>query len=442
MQRTYIFLASSLCIISTFNNQLFSADRKNPLLLSDTNQHIFEHGTEKINRALRCTCTTLNVAGERYHHAQAIKLNEKFKGIESIIVPVMGNSTSCVVPSIIILPGGKQCSVVSRNNRYFVDLQQIFEKGKVEYDKFTHGILNDPERKCCISIFSLNKTPNVQGPTYLSVMVPSKNYDLFNVSRSTDISLQNNTFTVQTYNLNKHDSFPYEVSFLFNHNQLKATKHTQELSLAGNTVFYGALQGTTASDEYERDCWTATDEGHIHVPEVPLEVVKAKYTEQYRLKKDSLLHDMRAQKALHAYVSEGGYALAQDIAQDGYTANDLVNLYIVTTFWTGDDLVIDGCLQVLCDREIEINRQQEKTQLNRTLSTLGTIITAKINPFKSPFRNVILDKETVKNWNGELAGTLKEMKQNCVTSYDAYLNAVTNFITHECKEWEREKNKQ
>src|SRR5438105_4428750 len=111
MQRTYIFLVASLCIISIFNNQLFSADRENPLLYSDTNQHIFEYGTAETNRALRCTCKILNAACAKYRTEQAHEFNEKFKNVERLTLPIQRTFDYFPPSSVILLPDGKSYSV-------------------------------------------------------------------------------------------------------------------------------------------------------------------------------------------------------------------------------------------------------------------------------------------------------------------------------------------
>src|SRR5690242_2372498 len=108
---TYAFFITSLCIINSFNNHIVSADHivsaNNPLLYSDTNQHIFKHGTAGTRRTLCCTCKILEESGARYHQEKAHEFNNTFQGIEFIMLPKIDKNDYFLIPSAILMPGSE-----------------------------------------------------------------------------------------------------------------------------------------------------------------------------------------------------------------------------------------------------------------------------------------------------------------------------------------------
>jgi len=162
-----ILFIVSLCFIGSYTNQLLSADHFHKLPLipvsgellipvhsvlfhADHNQHIFEHGSEGGNEELRCTCKTLNAAGALYRSRRVGLFNEKYQGVDF----VKEGSSNLTIPSVIIFPGGKQCSVLKYDINYqetvrlLFDLSEFFEKEfVVTKPKFNHGIIADLQRK-------------------------------------------------------------------------------------------------------------------------------------------------------------------------------------------------------------------------------------------------------------------------------------------------------
>src|SRR5689334_4955657 len=126
---------TALCTLTFYSNLLFSSDPVHAVLFNhDHNQHIFEHGTEKSNEELRCTCKTLNAAGAVYHAKQASIFNKEYKSADCI---TLFGSRTAPVPGFIILPGGKQCSVPRYTVHFEPEPRSTFELSEFLEETFT-----------------------------------------------------------------------------------------------------------------------------------------------------------------------------------------------------------------------------------------------------------------------------------------------------------------
>lgn len=444
LQRINAFLIASAMIIS---NQLFSSDM-NPMYIGDINCKFFEHGTEESNERLRCTCKVLNAAGARYHHNQTARFNEKFKNVTSVLV----DTNPCwVIPSFIIFPGGKSCSFHKEHlakstdrQRHICDLNQLL--ASICYDKTKEGpfllsnyIIGDPQRKYCISPRNIEiVTPPLQATKVpcLCLELPSKHIEICKIT--SEKNLKDNIYTVYS---NSYTNSPYAegtnserytVTFNFIPNQaLIIQTEKEKCFLAKHTICPHVLQSNSAQHEYTFNNSEIFNEENIQVPEIPLEIKKSTCINTYHLKKDSLLQDMRAQKALHTLLSHGDYMLAQEVAQDVYSTDELVGFYLAEILWWHNPygLVAKGSLQILLDKQAEKNKKMLLTNQGIIARSITTITEfAKKSFTVVPFHASDIPDTTVATLNETLYQTIEKMKTENEKPYDKYHNAVKTFV--------------
>jgi hypothetical protein len=160
-----------------------------------------------------------------------------------------------------------------------------------------------------------------------------------------------------------------------------------------------------------------------------LDIIKRTHTDHYRLKKDSLLQNKRAQQHLYTLLSI--IDKTNDKALTDYPVGDLRGLYTTSQLFVDRKWVKDTViLKLLCNKEIETQQYQSKNRVMKILSTINTKTTKLMcDILVLPYPDELHEESKVDRWNARLSGVLKQMKQDGERSYDAYLNKVKEFFT-------------
>lgn len=468
----------SLLLVSVQQHQLFGADGAHPFLMEGLNQSFFEHGTEESNERLRCTCKALNAAGARYHDDQTARFNEKFKGMTHVFLgldstdslfemfdelkEITGHFFSWVIPTAVIYPGGKKVLLCvedittaiqnsSNQERRILDMDHLLEQDFVDrtanakkFPLLSHYILGDPQKRyhispCAIETCHLDPQKRKTRHYLCLELLPSKFTKICEIT--SEKNLKDNIYTIYgnpSYadDMNKER---HTVTFNFIPNQALIVRTEKAMCfLAEHTLCPYVLASCSAQHEYIFSSSEIFDEESIKVPEIPLEIKKSTYINRYHLKKDSLLQDMRAQKALYTLLSKGDYILGQEIAQDVYSADELVGFYLAAILWwhSHESLVPKGSLHTLFEKQIEENKKMLLANQWIITRSIHAITELAKKPFTIavPFRTYDIPHQTVVALNDALCKNIEEMKNKNEKPYDKYHNTVKAFVENNGKQ--------
>jgi|GEM_PF-5002276 len=342
----------------------------NPLIHGDLAPHIFHAGTERSNTALRCTCKTLYHIGKQYRDNQSATCSEKFKSITWAIlekpqdVSIMDGlyenppkirykcfpddqKLIAYLPTLMILPGGKAYCV---HGTYQEDGGSQCYRGE-NIDTFIKGAqqaIHAPDnfpytgtdimRRYQIGLSRRYKWFSGEPNRYIDIFNGKKHMNVHEL----DIfpSLTPESFikkTTAAFEINMPHYYPPRdkmlqpnyintdrVTISFIDNQYHVVTHEKQCTLDGKKLPYNVLDGLQAKTEYEFD-YMSQNSNNINGDMPPLIGTKHTCVSFYKLKKDSLLHDERAQKYLYKVLQH--YPSTAHL--NSYFSNtDLVGYYV------------------------------------------------------------------------------------------------------------------
>lgn len=478
IQRRFFFCIVPFLLLMHLNTRsLDSAELVHPLYMPDINQKFFEYGTAWGNRALACTCKVLSSAHDTYCNQQAKRASDILQGtgqfvqfadnkgdelFHEIIYKCFDQAktfTCLNTSSLLVCPGGKECLIVrgwtesdeslpGRSGYFTLDLDVICSNTFIDVSKdakkkgFTNLCISDPQKKYCITISYFDCDIDEVERPFLCIQhakIVGGKTPLFKIAHMYRVKLKGTTYTVYDrtwdYANNYGEDTKYtnvqrcsiDVNFESN-NTLYCAYRTAECLLAGHVINYYALECEALQNEYRDDRAEVSDPVYSLIPDRPLRISTVYVSTKYRLKKGSLLHDMRAQNALYSYYTlhkTGHHKDSISYWSDSDSLDTMVDACVVALLWSKFDRLPNLLLKRLCYETIKQNATSIKTLMNRTQSFFSreSLYTKVCNTAPGvnlyPIEAIIREK-------------FLAMKNKQIASYDRYREVVKNEITDLC----------
>lgn len=408
---------------------------------------IFEYGTERINRALRCTSKTIYNIGEQYRDNQVKNFDaniEKtdwtslnlahvlrlfsYRSYKSITIDTtrIGDSLKYYLPSLIILPGGKEYRVIAYDRMgtcLYYEAEGAIKNLIVNIQTSTcqHRFFTatDPKKQYRITMCFQDDT----APYYRTVEITNgkkikkiakatlavgginfTKYPFVADFQESQMSHSDKTILESGY-INTH-----RVSALFFNKKYQINTHESVCLLSNKTIPYIIFHNKHAKNEYIFDNSTTYIEP-IKSNECfsYLNGIKEHTISTYKIKKDSILNDHQAQKYFYDTLKIKNNKL---IAQSS-RRRDLIGCY---TAW-----VLFGTQDNVTRYDAAIKKaifDTQQTKRNAIIKLTYAIPAWLIGIQTYQYTN---------NENIDLTPLVQKLQQK-LPSFDDYCKQVSDFI--------------